>query len=104
MKFGHMFKAIIICIPPYEDKGLFEYMDKEILKPQEMTKELDMKYMADNMAKRINQESDNDEKREKLKSKMATMDDDEKLKVIIRSPEAIDAEEEEAKEALQERR
>ncbi|VBB17778.1 hypothetical protein YASMINEVIRUS_241 [Yasminevirus sp. GU-2018] len=83
MKFGHMFKAIIICIPPYEDKGLFEYMDKEILKPQEMTKELDMKYMADNMAKRINQDSEDDgEKRDEIKAKMATMNDDEKLKVI----------------------
>ena len=90
MKFGHMFKAIIICVPPHENIELFEYMDKEIIKPQEITKEIDMKYVAENMAKRINKKSDisttleqkKDMQKKDMQIKMASMDDDAKLKLI----------------------
>jgi hypothetical protein len=87
MKFGHMFKAIMICIPPYEDTDLFEYLDKEIIKPQEFTKDIDMKYMAHNMAKRLhnnNDESNDDllSQKENLTKKMASMNDDERMKML----------------------
>jgi len=93
MKFGHMFKAIMICIPPYEDKGLFEYIESEIIKPQEITKDIDMKYMAKNMAKnmakRMDSDDDNDvnckqkeNQKENITQKMASMNDEERMKML----------------------
>jgi hypothetical protein len=59
MKYGHMLKGIMICIPPYEGKDLFEYFDKHIIKPQFLTKDIDMKYQAEAMAKRMKQSNTN---------------------------------------------
>ena len=65
MKFGHMFKGIMICIPPYEGKDLFEYFERYIVKPNIMTKDIDMKYKAEVMSQRINVRiEENDEENE----------------------------------------
>lgn len=53
MKYGHMFKSIMFCIPPYEGKDLFDYFDREIIKPQQLVKDIDMKYQAEVMAEVI---------------------------------------------------
>lgn len=97
MKFGHLFKAVMICIPPYEDKNLFEYIDAQIIKPQEITKDIDMKYMAKNMAKIMNNDDndDNDEtnetntdyhkkqnQKENITQKMASMNEEERMKML----------------------
>jgi len=54
IKYGHKFKGIMICIPPYEGKDIFEDFDKEILKPNYIVRDIDMKYQAEEMTKRIN--------------------------------------------------
>ena len=58
MKFSHKFKGIMICVPPYEGTDTFEYFNQNIIKPNILIKEIDMKYTADLMAKRLNDETD----------------------------------------------
>ena len=61
MKFGHMFKGIMICIPPYEGKDVFEYFDREIIKPHNLTKDIEMKYTAEAMTQRMKNNEDENE-------------------------------------------
>lgn len=82
MKFGHMFKAILLCVPPYEDKGLFEFFNKEIIKPQDLTKDIDMNYMTKNMIHRLNNESDEEQSKENLTKKMASMNEEDRMKML----------------------
>ena len=87
MKFGHKFKAIMICVPPYEDKAMFEYLNAQIIKPQEITKDIDMNYMAKNMAKGlqdgINDSEENESSRkENLTKKMASMNEEDRMKML----------------------
>jgi len=56
MKYGHKFKSIMICIPQYEDKDIFGYFDREIIKPQTLVNDIEMKYKAEAMASRIKNE------------------------------------------------
>lgn len=51
-KYGHLFKYIIISIAPWEDKQLFELFDKNIIKPQEITKEIDEIYVRKEYSKK----------------------------------------------------
>jgi len=53
MKYGHKFKAIMICIPSYEDKHIFQHFDKNIVKPHILTKEIDNKYKSNDFSKKI---------------------------------------------------
>lgn len=110
MKFGHMFKGIMVCIPLYEGKDLYEYFDKYIVKPNIMTKEIDMKYKAEAMSQRINvrneieedeseeETSDKKERNSKSKNKkiekLDTLNEDDKMKVLKK---IIKAKKEEAK-------
>lgn len=95
MKFGHMFKGIMVCVPPYEGKDLYEYFDRYIIKPNVITKDIDMKYNAEAMSQRINvsnddgngsDEEEQTDKKPKTKSKktenLAALDEDEKMKVL----------------------
>jgi len=91
MKFGHLFKAILICVPSYEGKDLFEFIDRSIIKPHEITKDIDMKYMAENMSKRLHDDADesNDDKssnkvlqKENITKKMASMTDEQRMKML----------------------
>jgi hypothetical protein len=63
MNYGHRFNKIIICVPPYEEKGMFEYLDKCIIKPQILTKDIEMKYQAEAMRLRMNRANDNEASR-----------------------------------------
>jgi hypothetical protein len=54
MKYGHKFKGIMICIPPYEGKDIYEYFDKEIIRPQSLVENINNKYNAEEMAQRMN--------------------------------------------------
>lgn len=68
IKYGHKFKGIIICVPPYENTNIFEHFDREIIKPNDIVKNIDMKYQAEEMTKRIgNDDSDIIKKRTKNK-------------------------------------
>lgn len=91
MKFGHMFKAVMICVPSYESKDLFEFLDRSIIKPHEITKDIDMKYMAENMSKRLHDDAteSNDDRfsnkvlqKENITKKMASMTDEERMKML----------------------
>ena len=90
MKFGHLFKAIMICVPSYEGKDLFEFLDRFIIKPHEITKDIDMKYMAENMSKRLHDDDEsNDDKssnkvlqKENITKKMASMTDEQRMKML----------------------
>jgi hypothetical protein len=53
MKYSHKFKIIIICVPQYENDDLYELLDNEIIKPQILTKTVDIEYTAKKMAKLI---------------------------------------------------
>ena len=75
----------MICVPPYEGKELFEYWDREIIKPANLIKDIDMEYKAKQMAKRISNNSDDDENNNDKNSmtlRMATMNDNERMKMI----------------------
>lgn len=50
MKFSHYFKVIVICV---SSPDLFNLVDDEIIKPHDLTKCVDMEYMANDMASRI---------------------------------------------------
>jgi hypothetical protein len=88
LKFGHMFKGIMICVPPYEEPSIFKYLEEEIIKPQILTKDLDNQYMAKSMAKRLEKNDDSDEPPKNgknntgLMKKMANMDDEERMKTL----------------------
>lgn len=90
MKFGHMFKGIMICIPPYEGKDLYEYFEKHIIKPNIIIKDIDMKYKAEAMTQRIsNADDDRSDEIDKKKSRdpkknesIEGLDEEEKMKVL----------------------
>lgn len=44
MKYGHKFKKIIIAIPPFYQKEIYEIYNENILKPNEIVKKIDEKY------------------------------------------------------------
>ncbi len=81
MKFSHMFKAIIICVPKYENNVVFEYMDKHIIKPQEITKHIDSDFASDLMTKRLKNPNSHDPN-EGLKERLANMTDAERIKEL----------------------
>ena len=108
MKYGHIFKGIMICIPPYEGKDLYEYFDKYIIKPNFITKDIDMKYQAEAMSQRLNVKNDEDNdfeddysdkkvKKRKSIEKLDTLEGDDKMKVLKK---IIKAKKEEAKKAV----
>lgn len=82
MKFSHKFKAIIICIPPYESKDLFEFIDKEIVKPQNLIKDVDMKYVAKNMSKQLESDESDQEQSQDMQAKILMMNDSDKMKML----------------------
>jgi hypothetical protein len=43
LKYGHLFNAIIFGIPPYQPQDLVEYIDENIMKPQKITADVEMK-------------------------------------------------------------
>ena len=48
-KYGHRFKYVIVAVPVWDGKQLFEIFNKDIIKPQELTKEIDDIYMQKQM-------------------------------------------------------
>ena len=83
MKFSHMFKAIIICVPKFESYEVFDYMDKHIVKPQEITKHVDAEMSSELMIKRLNNSNSNqNDPNEGLKERLANMSDGEKIKEL----------------------
>ena len=44
-KYGHMIKNIIIAVPKWDGKELFDLYNKNIIKPQDITKEIDDIYI-----------------------------------------------------------
>jgi hypothetical protein len=82
LKYCHKFKAILICIPSYQGKDIFEYFDQSIVKPHNMTNDIEMKYKAEEMAQRITNE-DSDKTKQKKESIITNdMNEDEKMKVL----------------------
>jgi hypothetical protein len=81
MKFSHMFKAIIICVPKFEGNDVFEYVDTHITKPQEITKHVDGEMASELMSKRLDNPDEKDPN-EGLKEKLATMTESEKIKEL----------------------
>jgi hypothetical protein len=88
LKFGHYFKGIMVCIPLYEGKELFDYFDRNIIKPHIMVKEIDMKYQSEMMLQKLNNnvdedaDKDEDDKNDNKKVNLAELDEDEQLKVL----------------------
>lgn len=48
-KYGHKFKNIIVSVPEYFPKSVYELFDEELVKPQELTKAIDSKYESEKM-------------------------------------------------------
>lgn len=44
LKYGHKFQNIIIAIPPYYPKQIFDLYNDNIIKPNELVKQIDIKY------------------------------------------------------------
>lgn len=88
MKFGHKFQGIMICIPPYEGKDLYEYFEKNIIKPNSCVQDIEMKFQADEMAQAIidNNENNDDNPDEKnnalLLKNLSTMNEKDKMKTL----------------------
>jgi hypothetical protein len=105
MKYGHKFKGIMVCVPPYEGVELFELFDRMIIRPTTLTQEIDMKYKASEMAQvlvpqnddnLIDTKKDRDTKDSKLASDMVLMNDDDRmelLKKIIKNKKKTDKKE-----------
>lgn len=55
MKYGHKLEKIIIAIPPYYPKEIFEEYNEKIIKPNELVKEIDEKYEELNKSKYIHE-------------------------------------------------
>jgi len=88
MKYGHKFKAIMMCIPPYEGQELYNYFDQTIVKPIELTKEIELKYKAKQMEKRLVSENNNSTKNQdgnKMNQmiQMFEMNDKDRLKMML---------------------
>ncbi len=84
MKYGHKFKDIVIAIPPFEGKELMEYFDKNIIKPIELTKHIDMKYETEIFSQSLmnaEPEEENDENSKNIR-KIANMSTEEKNKLV----------------------
>lgn len=101
LKFGHLFKAIMICVPPYESKEIVEYLNSKIIKPLDLTKKIDGEIMAQNMAQHlitdneINTDSDTTnnklplsdaakkkKSKENLTKKMASMNEKDRMDML----------------------
>lgn len=57
MIYGHLFKSIIICIPPNESNDIYMHFDEYIIKPQELTKKIDTEYLTRKMEKQLEKSS-----------------------------------------------
>ena len=53
MKYGHKFKGIMVCIPPYFDKEIFDIFDSKIIKPQIITSGIETKYKSLSISNRL---------------------------------------------------
>jgi hypothetical protein len=83
MKFSHKFKGIMICVPPYEGSDTFEYFNQNIIKPNILIKEVDMKYTAELMAKRLgNPETDKNNIKVKKTIDINKLNDEDKMKEL----------------------
>lgn len=84
MKYGHKFKAIMVCIPPYEGHELFSYFDHQIVKPIDLTKDIELKYKTKQMENRLlnNSVDTNDEKMNTM-IRMSEMNDTDRLKTML---------------------
>ncbi len=92
MKYGHKLKGILIAIPPYESKEVFDHFDKNIINPIELTNDVEMKYKAKTMEQRISkgcQVSDTNKNNDNTNTnvntmtmKMSQMTDSEKMHML----------------------
>ncbi len=89
MKYGHKFKAIMVCIPPYEGHELFSYFDNQIVKPIDLTKDIELKYKTKQMENRLmdnnhvdNSVCINDDKMSAM-IRMSEMNDNDRLKMML---------------------
>jgi hypothetical protein len=79
MKYGHKFKAIMMCIPPYEDIQIYNYFNENIIKPQNLVENINMKYKEEIMATRLE-----NKKKKDIKEKMSNMTSEEKI-IMLRN-------------------
>lgn len=52
-KYGHMFKKIIIAVPQFYPKSIFDVYSKKIIKPTEIVNIVDKKYEKDDMTNNL---------------------------------------------------
>lgn len=53
LKYGHMFKKIIVAIPKYYPKDVYARYKKDIMKPTEMVANIDKKYEKEEVQKQV---------------------------------------------------
>ena len=56
-KYGHLFKKIIIGVPKYYPKSVFQTYDTDIVKPIELTTDIDKKYEQEEMKRSLMEKS-----------------------------------------------
>lgn len=80
LKYGHKFKGIMVCVSPYEDSELFNYVEQNIVNFNLLTKEIDIKYDGLMMAQRLEEDSNKDKL--DISTKMTTMDNDGRMEIL----------------------
>lgn len=56
MKYGHKYKSVIVAIPHYEPRELFEYFETNIIKPQLLVRDIDSTFDGKIMAAKLHNE------------------------------------------------
>lgn len=70
LKYGHLFKKIIIAVPKYYPKEIFNRYNKGIIKPNELVTDIDKKYEKEEIKKQVMLQQNNQTNSQKLKKKV----------------------------------
>ncbi len=69
LRYGHLFKKIIIGVPPHYPKGIFHAYEKGIVKPTELVMPIDKKYEQEELKKSLIEQGVNNINKNKKKKK-----------------------------------